>query len=247
MRLSHRLALAVSALLILACLASCGTGSSSVVSAAPEAVAPTPSGTLTAAVPTPTDAPIDAASALQQLKDGNYRYVTGNNYCYNRVLDRPLELNSIQHPKAIIIGCSDSRVDPQLCFDQPWGELFVGRVAGNVAEDYILGSTEYAVSVLQTKLIVVLGHEGCGAVSAAVDGTPLTGHLAELIALIEPAVQSVQGQPGDELENAIIANIQQSVAQVVADPVVAQGIASGQVEVLGALYHLQNGVVTFME
>lgn len=236
------LSLVAAMLALTTTLVSCGGGSSSSsnVVHAQEVVVQQP-----AAGPSPSATPVDAATALALLKEGNQRYVNGTNMCYVRTEDRPMNLDSMQAPIAVVIGCSDSRVDPLLAFDQPWGQLFVGRLAGNVIDTNVLGSTEYAVRFLQTKLIVVMGHQKCGAVDAALKGTPVGGDLQSLIDMIQPAVQASAGQPGDPLLNAIIANIRLCVGQVKADPTINFAINNAGVQVVGALYTFETGLVIF--
>jgi carbonic anhydrase len=127
---------------------------------------------------------------------------------------RRKELIAGQHPFAVILGCADSRVPPELLFDQGMGDLFVIRVAGNIVDDAILGSIEYAVEHLGTKLIVVLGHEKCGAVSAAVQGGDAPGHLKTLIDSIRPSVQETAGSPGDRIHNCVIVNARRVARQI---------------------------------
>src|SRR5947209_5314090 len=129
---------------------------------------------------------LPADQALARLIEGNARYSRHREQHPDETLARRKELQVGQHPFAVVLSCSDSRVPPELVFDQGLGDLFVVRVAGNIAADAVLGSVEYAVEHLGTKLIVVLAHEKCGAITAAVEGGKAPGHLPALVAAIQP-------------------------------------------------------------
>lgn len=187
--------------------------------------------------------PVTADEALARLKEGNKRYVSGQVQRLLRRHDRPLELDTVQYPMAEIVACSDSRVDPVLAFDQGWGNLFVTRLAGNVVDPIVLASTEYAVTALHTRLIVVLGHEKCGAVTAAMSGKKLDGHLAQLMDMIRPAVTRAKGLPGDREHSCIVENIREGVAAIRNDPTVK---AQPGVKVIGAYYNFDTGVVEWI-
>jgi carbonic anhydrase len=153
-----------------------------------------------------------------------------------------------QAPFAVILGCADSRVAPELAFDQSRGQLFVLRVAGNTLNTDTLASIEYALAVLGTPLIMVLGHSACGAVDAAIkvvaDNAELPGHLPGLIDPIKPAVRAAKEQSGDLLTNAINENVRLTVAKVQdAGPIVAPKVADGSVKVVGGVYDLATGKV----
>ncbi len=142
--------------------------------------------------------------------EGNARYVKGESRRHDFRHEREA-LSKGQNPFAAVLSCADSRIAPEYCFDTARGDLFVCRIAGNFASDEMVASLEYAVQVLNTPLILVLGHEACGAVDATIksikDGTTLPGHLPSLVDAIRPAVEAVQGQPGDLLDNAIRRNV----------------------------------------
>src|SRR5437763_742482 len=152
--------------------------------------------------------------AISKLKEGNARYTSGNLQHPGQTTERRTELVKTQHPFATILSCSDSRVPPEIVFDQGLGDLFVVRVAGNIADDAALASMEYAIEHLGPRLIVGLGHERCGAVDAAVKGGEAPGHLGSLITAIAPAVASSKGKPGDRLDNAVRANVARVVEQL---------------------------------
>jgi carbonic anhydrase len=185
--------------------------------------------------------------ALELLMEGNARYVSGGTEARDFAADRAA-LALTQKPFAVILGCADSRVAPELAFDQSRGQLFVLRVAGNSLNTDTLASMEYALAVLDTPLIMVLGHSACGAVDAAIkvveDDAELPGHLPGLIAPLKPAVRAVQGQPGDLLTNAIKENVRLTAAQVAAaGPLVAPKVADGRVKVVGGFYDLTTGKI----
>ncbi|HTX60137.1 MAG TPA: carbonic anhydrase [Verrucomicrobiae bacterium] len=189
------------------------------------------------------------AEALAALKAGNARFAAGKPQC-GPVTARVAELANGQNPFAIVLGCSDSRVPVETVFDQPPGDVFVVRVAGNFLTDDGLGSIEYAVAVLKSKLILVLGHSSCGAVNAAVgfvrDGAAQPGHIQELVTAIEPAAVATKGEAGDWLSNAVHENVKRNVAAVTArSSIVADAAKSGSLQVVGGVYDLKTGTVTF--
>src|SRR5512133_15490 len=148
-----------------------------------------------AADPAHSDQPsVAAAEAISKLKEGNGRYTSGNLQHPGQTAERRTELAKTQHPFAAIVSCSDSRVPPEIVFDQGLGDLFVVRVAGNVINDEGMGSIEYTVDHLGTRLILVLGHQSCGAVKAARETiaarSKAPGHIQSLVAAIQPAVEA---------------------------------------------------------
>lgn len=189
------------------------------------------------------------ADALSKLKAGNVRFATGKPQC-GSLTARVAELASGQNPFAIVLGCSDSRVPVETVFDQPPGNVFTVRIAGNFVENAGLGSIEYAVAVLKSKLIVVLGHSSCGAVSAAVsyakDGKSQPGHIQTLVKAIEPAAKATKGQSGDWLTNAIAENVKMNVEAMTAkSSIVGDAVKSGALQVTGGVYDLHTGRVSF--
>jgi carbonic anhydrase len=157
---------------------------------------------------------------------------------------RRAELATTQHPYAIIVSCSDSRVGPEIVFDQGIGDIFVVRTAGHVLDDPGLGSIEYAVEHLGTHLIVVLGHERCGAVTAAASGGEAPGHIASIVRKIQPAVAEVKGQPGDLVENAMRANVRHVVHELKeSHPILSEFVHEGKLKVVGARFDLDTGAV----
>jgi carbonic anhydrase len=190
-------------------------------------------------------------AALNLLLDGNARYVA------NQLRERDFSASRVartqgQRPFAAILGCADSRVAPELAFDQGPGELFVVRVAGNFVTPDGLASLEYGAAVLGTKVIMVLGHGNCGAVNATVaalqKGNDLPGHIADLVRAMKPGIEPVLKQPGDDLaQRAVIANVRYNVQRLQAEkPILADMVAGGKLRVVGAVYDLATGKVALV-
>ena len=230
-----------------------------------------------AADPTHADQPIvPPAEAMSRLKEGNGRFTAGNpQHPHDSVDERkymaansyenagtiPLgmtseqaakrraELTKSQHPFAIILSCSDSRVPPETVFDEGLGDLFIVRVAGNVLNDEGLGSIEYGVDVLGARLIVVLGHQSCGAVDAAMKTVAAKGkapgHIQSLVTAIKPVVDAT---PKGDLDTMIKANVKHVVdALRSSTPILKTRFDSGEVQVTGGYYALETGAVTFLD
>jgi carbonic anhydrase len=186
-------------------------------------------------------------AALHRLTLGNARYVEGVSKRHDFRHEREA-LSSGQNPFAAILSCADSRIAPEYCFDTARGDLFVCRVAGNFASDEIVASLEYAVQMLNTPLIMVLGHESCGAVDATIKsvktGTTLPGHLPSLVAAIKPAVDAVAGQGGDILANAIRRNVALNVEKLKTTAPILKSFADDKkIKVVGGVYELKSGRV----
>ena len=196
---------------------------------------------------THTAASLTGSQALNKLVSGNKRYIDSTLSHPHQTPSRRNELAAGQHPFAIILGCADSRVAPEIIFDQGLGDLFVIRVAGNIVDDAILGSIEYAAEHLHTPLLVVLGHSNCGAVGATIAGGELEGHLPSLAEAIHPAVEQARGQEGDLLDNAVRANAKMVAEQVKAsEPILAHLVKAGKLKVVAARYDLDSGKVDFL-
>jgi carbonic anhydrase len=190
---------------------------------------------------------VTAESALAELTAGNAHHVAHRYQHPHETLERQRELASGQSPHAEIMSCADSRVPPELIFDQGLVDLFIIRVAGNVVSDTELGSLEYGAEHLHVPLLVVLGHQHCGAVTAAVEGGEAEGHIAALVNLLRPAVEKTQGMPGDHVENAVKANVEMVVKQLRSStPVLAKLVSEGKLKVVGAVYSLDTGKVTWL-
>jgi carbonic anhydrase len=191
--------------------------------------------------------PTNPDEALAELSAGNKRYVTGKNIHRDFGPERPA-LAEGQQPFAIILGCADSRVAPELAFDQSRGRLFVVRLAGNFVDDNGLASMEFGASVLGACLIMVLGHNECGAVKAAVNvvtkNAQLPGHLPGLVANLKPAVEKAQQETGSLVDNAIRENVLLHVETLRnSEPVLADLVKKNRLRVVGGLYDLASGRV----
>jgi len=190
---------------------------------------------------------VTADSALAELKAGNEHHARHQYQHPHETLARQRELASGQHPHAQILSCADSRVPPEIIFDQGLGDLFVVRVAGNVATDTEIGSLEYGAEHLHIPLLVVLGHESCGAVTAAVQGGPPEGHIAALVDLIKPAVDKTRGLPGDPVANAVRTNVELVVKQLRSStPLLSELVEHGKLKIVGGVYSLETGKVTWL-
>lgn len=186
-------------------------------------------------------ASVSADNALAKLKEGNLRFATTEVSQSKPTAARRAETAQAQHPFAIIVACADSRSAPELVFDQNLGDLFVIRTAGNLVDDHALGSIEYAVAHAGARLIVVLGHTRCGAVTAALESDHAPGHIQSLVRDIQPAVKAVKGKPGDALAAAITENARQVAAQIKAKA--ALGDLAKEVRIVFAIYDLDTGKI----
>lgn len=193
-------------------------------------------------------ASMTAELALGKLLEGNARFVAGNVTHPNQSAERRAEVVSAQHPFAVIVSCSDSRVPPEIIFDQGIGDLFVIRTAGEVMDNATLGTIEYAIEHLNASLIVVLGHDSCGAVKAAVVGGEAPGHINYLVEAIKPSVDKANGMSGDILNNSIDVNTRDIVAQLGSTkPIISEAVKGGKLKIMGARYHLDTGRVETLE
>lgn len=186
-------------------------------------------------------------AALDRLVKGNLRYVEGVSRRHDFKHEREA-LAIGQNPFAGILSCADSRIAPEYAFDTGRGDLFVCRVAGNFASDEMIASLEYGSSVLGVPLFMVLGHDSCGAVDAAIkslkDNSTLPGHLPSLVSAIAPAVKATDGRPGDRLANAIRQNVIDNVAKLkTATPILSAAVDQGKLRIVGAVYRLTDGKV----
>lgn len=194
----------------------------------------------------PAKAP-SADAVLAELKAGNQRHVKAQYQHPHETTARREELAQGQHPQAVVLACADSRVAPEIVFDQGLGDLFVVRVAGNVAPDAEIASIEYAVEHLHTPLVVVMGHQSCGAVGAAIAGGEAPGHLPELLAAIRPAVEKAKTMTGDLSINAVRVNVEMVVDKLrTSEPVLAEAVKAKKLKVVGAVYSLSTGSVTWL-
>jgi carbonic anhydrase len=189
---------------------------------------------------------LDAAAALARLVEGNQRYATGGLLHPDQTLERRQELSADQAPFAVVLSCADSCVPPEVIFDQGLGDLYVVRVAGNILSDMVLGSIEYAVVHLQTPLILVLGHQGCPAMNAAVEavieGREAAGHGASLLDALRPAVEDARQQSGDVLDNAVRANVKLMLNQLrITSSILEEQLGRGVLKLAGGYHNLDTG------
>ncbi|WP_026099951.1 carbonic anhydrase [Fortiea contorta] len=188
--------------------------------------------------------PVQGNQALKRLLDGNQRFSQQNRKYPDQSLARLQSVAKAQYPFAAILGCADSRVPTELIFDQGIGDLFVVRVAGNVATDIAIASLEYATSVLGSQLIVVLGHRRCGAVAAALKNEELPGKLGLIVDSIKPAVEPVKKISANLNENAVLANIKYQSAKLRQSSILQQLLQENKLQIVGATYDLDTGKVT---
>jgi carbonic anhydrase len=194
-----------------------------------------------------------ADEALQRLKEGNARFVAGHARFPTLQKEVLADLAKGQQPYATILGCSDSRVPPELVFDAGFGELFIIRVAGNVLGPSIAGTLQYAATHLHTPLFVVMGHEGCGAVQAAIaerfHGARHRSRIALLLENIDPALDGLDptAPPDALLSAAVEANVRWTLRQVLESPEAKARVAVGDVKMVGAVYELASGRVRFLD
>lgn len=196
-------------------------------------------------------------SVLERLRRGNARFL--ERLRANDEESRSMLLPEGQKPFAVVLSCSDSRVPPELIFSQGFGELFVIRIAGPIVTPSILGSVEYAVEILGTRLVVVLGHTGCGAVAATVQaidqagGDRMSENLGSIIECIRPPVESVLADDEgsgteDLLSRAVAANVRHSTRRLLdGSMILAESVEAGSVRVVGGVYSLESGAVEFLD
>ena len=201
-----------------------------------------------------TQAAITSNKAIELLKEGNQRFVAGN--MVNRdLLDQVNDTASGQYPFATVLSCIDSRVSAELIFDQGVGDIFSARVAGNIVNEDLLGSIEFACKLAGTKVLVILGHTACGAVKGACDGAKL-GNLTILLDKIMPAVNAVS-QPSDAeqrnsknidfVNDVAVKNVHMTIENTRnMSPVLKEMEDNGEIKIVGAMYDINNGKVTFL-
>ena len=186
------------------------------------------------------------AEALEEMKAGNKRFLAGKlkNTNYKKQIE---ETKNDQHPHTLILSCLDSRIPPEIIFDQGIGNIFVARVAGNIEDQNILGSMEFATKVKGTKLIIVMGHNKCGAVKGAIDNAEL-GNLTQLVDQIKPAIEGDKSNIEDMMDKTAKHNVEMTIADILKlSPVIAELVKENKVEIVGAYYDITTGRVTFLE
>ena len=195
----------------------------------------------------------DPDEVWKDLMAGNRRFASAKPLRPHQAAPRRVELAKGQHPPVIVLSCSDSRVPPEIVFDQGLGDIFTVRVAGNVVDEDVLGSIEYAVEHLGSSLVVVMGHQSCGAVKAVVDNAAAEGHILPLIKHIVPVVGEVKkkadgcADPKSLLDASISANVKQSVKQLKDDETLSKFLAEHKIKIMGARYQLDTGKVQIVE
>lgn len=184
--------------------------------------------------------------ALRQLMEGNQRFITGRRQNPRQDMARLREVAKTQKPFAAILSCADSRVPSEILFDQGFGDLFICRVAGNIATPEEIGSLEFGSLVLGSKVIMVLAHKRCGAVDATIKGAQVPGQIGSLLDAIRPAVERAKKQAGDQLENTAKANVLVQLEKLKSSPVISQLIQEGKLKVVGGYYDLDTGAVSMV-
>jgi len=185
-------------------------------------------------------------AALQKLMEGNQRFAEHHPEYPDQSQARLQEVAQAQHPFVTILSCADSRVPAEIIFDQGIGDIFDVRIAGNIVIPEALGSIEYAVVLLGTPVVMVLGHERCGAVTAAVQNEALLGDISSFVKAIKPAVERVKDQSGDAVENAVVANVQYQIERLKRSPLLTERLQSGKLKIVGGRYDLDTGRVTII-
>ena len=206
-----------------------------------------------AAMPLSPDVYRDPAAALAALYDGNSRFVKGEVMAPNRNMARLKEVAAGQKPFAAFLGCADSRVPVEIVFDQGFGDVFVTRIAGNVADPAIIGSLEFGTEVLGAQVLYVLGHTKCGAVHATLEGKPLPGSIPMIAKAIQPAVADLLKNKKDATVNdlmnaAVEANVRYQMKQVMgSSEMLRKAQADGKLTLLMAIYDVDTGAVRFLD
>ena len=186
-------------------------------------------------------------NTIKKLLEGNQRYITGGALHPNQSFEHRLELAEGQKPIAAILTCADSRVSPEIIFDQGLGDLFVLRVAGNVINDLFVGSLEYAVEHLNVSLLMVLGHSECGAVDATVKGGQPPGHINSLVQAIKPALDRLKKQSPDWVNIVAKENVKIGVERLrISDPILTARYEEGNIDIVGAFYNIKSGEVSLI-
>jgi carbonic anhydrase len=189
---------------------------------------------------------LTADAALQKLLAGNQRFTQHNPLYPDQSQARLQEVAQGQYPFATILSCADSRVPTEIIFDQGVGDIFDVRVAGNIATSVVIGSIEYAVVQLGTPLLMVLGHERCGAVTAAVKHQMLSGQMNQFVQAILPALTDVDDTAADAVDQAVVANVHWQIQRLQQSSLLAERLQSGVLKLVGARYDLDTGKVVLL-
>ncbi len=185
--------------------------------------------------------------ALRMILEGNQRFVAGKMERPNQTPARRDQIAKGQHPFAAVLACSDSRTAPEILLDRGLGDIFVVRVAGNVADQVVIDSLDYSVAHLGVRLVMILGHRRCGAVIAAVEGHEAEGDVGPMLSELRPAVKAAKKMPGDPIENAVRANVELVVANLAKSKELSPMVKSGELEIVGAIYDLDGGKIEMLK
>jgi carbonic anhydrase len=192
----------------------------------------------------PHPAPDSPQEALERLYAGNFRFAQGKALAVNRDLERVKAIAVRQTPFAAFLGCADSRVPIEIIFDQGFGDLFVTRIAGNIASNEIIGSLEFGSQILGAKVLYVLGHTSCGAVTATMQGAEVPGQISGLFQYIRPAIKSAKG----DLDKAVWENVRnQAFVLAETSPIISRMLQRNELAIAGGVYNLQTGIVMPVE
>lgn len=188
----------------------------------------------------------DPDAALQALIEGNQRFSQHHPTYPHQAQKRLQEVSGAQHPFATVLSCADSRVPVEILFDQGVGDIFDVRVAGNIVTPEVMGSLEYAIELLETPILMVLGHERCGAVTAAVQNSPLPGEIGTFVEAILPAVAQSKKKSGDPVENAVSQNVKYQLDQLKRSDLITHRLKTGELKIIGSRYDLDTGKIAIL-
>ena len=192
-------------------------------------------------------ATMSSADSLKLLLEGNQRFVAGKLEHPNETPARRAEVAKGQHPFAAILSCSDSRTPPEIIFDRGLGDLFVVRVAGNVADQVVIESLDYSVKHLGVRTVMILGHNRCGAVTAAVAGHEEEGDVGPMLTELKPAVAASKGMAGDPVENAVRENVLLVMKNLATSEELSAMVKSGELKIVGGIYDLDTGKIEMLK
>jgi carbonic anhydrase len=189
---------------------------------------------------------ISAEQGLKLLLEGNQRFVAGKLEHPNQTPARRAELAKGQHPFAAVLACSDSRTPPEIIFDRGLGDIFTARVAGNSADQLVIESLDYSVKHLGVRVVMVLGHRRCGAVTAAVESYD-NENVGPMLKELYPAVRASRGMPGDPVENAVRENVKLVMKKLAASQELSAMVKSGELKIVGGIYDLDTGTIEMLK
>ncbi|AFZ14536.1 carbonic anhydrase [Crinalium epipsammum PCC 9333] len=184
--------------------------------------------------------------ALERLMEGNQRFISGKSNRPHQTLKDLQSVSASQKPFAAILSCADSRVPSEILFDRGFGDLFICRVAGNVATPEEIGSLEFGTLVLGAKVLLVMGHKNCGAVDATIKGAQVPGQIASLLDAIKPALAKLDPKKAAQLEAGIKANVVYQVAKLQESPVISKLVNDGQLKIVGAYFDFDSGKISWV-